>query len=423
MKRLICQFFLAACLLFSCHQDERITGMSEGLICIDLGVEIGFSEVTGTLKSIQGIEDFHVTIYTASGNLVAEYAHASEVPAEIPMEAGEYYVVAHSDNNLPAAFENPYYYGISETFVLDANESETVSVTCRLANTMISVVYGETLKSEWTEYSTLVASLSGSLEFTKTETRTGFFQPLPLQITVSLSRNKPDGTPEIRQLTGSISDPKPARHYELHINASTLGGIAAIQLILDDSAIPVEIVEVSDGQQSPVPGPFGPGEILISEIMYDPSAMTDATGEWFEVYNTTSRALNLRNLVLFRDNEHHVVNTDKIIQPHGYLVFARSAEAAGSGSYVYGSSLSLTNSGAILSLANFGTDGTDGTIIFSVNYAATGFPGGTGASVILSPLRMNAAQAVMPESWCTSVTPFATGDLGTPSAANDACLN
>ena len=36
-----------------------------------------------------------------------------------------------------------------------------------------------------------------------------------------------------------------------------------------------------------------PGDIVINEIIPDPSAVSDANGEWFEVANTTAGAIDI----------------------------------------------------------------------------------------------------------------------------------
>ena len=61
------------------------------------------------------------------------------MPEEIELEQGQYYVTAHSNNDLPAAFENPYYYGESVLFTIIPGGQQSVTVNCELANTMITI--------------------------------------------------------------------------------------------------------------------------------------------------------------------------------------------------------------------------------------------------------------------------------------------
>jgi hypothetical protein len=142
-------------------------------------------------------------------HLKAGRSHMKSIePASIELEAGDYYVAAYSKNNLPAAFANPYYYGESELFSLDVGSTRIVSVNCELANVMVSVIFSENLKKNFTNLSCSVSSSEGSLVFSREETRAGYFKPLPLSITATLTREKSDGTSEIKTLSGSIAAPQ-----------------------------------------------------------------------------------------------------------------------------------------------------------------------------------------------------------------------
>ena len=89
--------------------------------------------------------------------------------------------------------------------------------------------------------------------------------------------------------------------------------------------------------------------------------------------------------------------------------------------HIYVSAITLSNTGAVLTIYNEEMDGNPGEVIFSVNYGDTGFPNGSGASISLNPVFMNATNAVLGTSWCKSTSSYNTGDLGTPGIANDGC--
>ena len=189
------------------------------------------------------------------------------------------------------------------------------------------------------------------------------------------------------------------------------------QISLNDSSAAVETVlltnETSDTTQ------IQQGDLLISEIMYNPEALTDATGEWFEVYNNTNHTLMLQNLVISKNGtETHTVSVPVNLAPHNYCVFARTDNAVAGNKYVYGTGISLNNTGAVLSVS---TPGTDGILICSVDYGAEAFPTGNGASICLSASHLNPTDAVEGTSWCVSSSVYNTGDLGTPGSYNDVC--
>jgi hypothetical protein len=201
------------------------------------------------------------------------------------------------------------------------------------------------------------------------------------------------------------------------------GGTASFQVVKDSAEVLVEVVEVTDQSPGDNGGATGYGDLLITEIMNDPAILSDTEGEWFELYNNSSEAINLQNLILDRDDTYRHTITDSIIlQPGEYHVLARTATATGVASaYVYGSDISLTNSGAVLSIFREGTETEPGPLIFSVDYGAAGFPAATGASISLDPILLNATDAVLGSSWCISTSAYGTGDLGTPGMVNDPC--
>lgn len=409
-------------LMGSCQREDPEPDKPKGTLQVNIGLFISVNEVSSYLKSTLGTEDFKVVIFTAAGKEVLAYERASEMPASIELEAGDYYVAAYSKNNLPAAFANPYYYGESELFSLDAGSTRIVSVNCELANVMVSVIFSENLKKNFTNLSCSVSSSEGSLVFSREETRAGYFKPLPLSITATLTREKSDGSSEIKTLSGSIAAPQPKKHYEIHIDASVAGTAAVFDIRLDETSGQVQIVKISDSNDPPVSGELGNGDLLIAEIMYDPSSLSDAEGEWFEIYNNTTRSVDLQNLVITKnDTEDHIIKGPLILASHGYCILARTDKAVPGNKYVYNTDITLNNTGCVLSIRNYGTNGSDGSAICTVDYGSVGFPNASGASLNLDPDKLTIANVVSGNSWCISKTAYATGDLGTPGVINDQC--
>jgi hypothetical protein len=410
-------------LLIACKQEEVEPTRETGSLHIDIGLHVQVNEVNSLFKSAQQTEDFKVTLFRGDGSVALAFDNLLSMPDTIELETGVYYIEAHSDNDLPAAFENPYYYGISEDFTIGNNQHQSVLVTCRLANTMVSVVYSANIISNFSDYTTTVSSALGSLVFPKDETRMGYFRTLPLDITVQLAYLKPDGTGGSKMLTGSIPEPLPNRHYEILVDASIDEGMASFQVLLDSSEVLVEVIQINDDPENPLPGTLGFGDILITEIMYDPSALSDTEGEWFEIYNNSGQTINLQNLILGRDDLNRHTVTDPIdLLPGAFFVFKRTVMASNAlNGYVYGSDITLSNTGAVLSIFNKGTETVPGPVIFSVDYGLVGFPDGAGASISLGPDRINAADALLGSSWCAATSVYNTGDLGTPGISNDPC--
>jgi hypothetical protein len=270
-------------------------------------------------------EDFKVTIYMADGAEAMSFESASDMPDTIELEIGNYYVEAHSDNNLPAAFENPYYRGVSNVFTISSNIQQSVLVNCELANTIVTVIYSDNVVNSFSDYTATVSSELDSLVFTKNEIRMGYFQTLPLEIMAELTYLNPDGLDASKRLSGSIPDPLPNKHYEILVDASIDGGLATFQIQMDSSEVVMEVVEITDISNTRQNGAIGSGELLITEIMSNPSALSDTEGEWFEIYNNSDRVINLHNLILGRDDVNRHTITDSIdLFPGSYIVFERT---------------------------------------------------------------------------------------------------
>ena len=65
-----------------------------------------------------------------------------------------------------------------------------------------------------------------------------------------------------------------------------------------------------------------PGDIVITEIMNNPSAVVDSDGEWFEVYNTTSSSIDMDSWVVSDNGPNSfIVMGQAVVPAGGYFVF------------------------------------------------------------------------------------------------------
>ena len=162
-------------------------------------------------------------------------------------------------------------------------------------------------------------------------------------------------------------------------------------------------------------------EIVINEIMQNPSAVGDSAGEWLEVYNPTGSAIDIDGWTLQDDDfDSHVITSGGplLVPAGGFLVLGRNADSGSNGGvsvdYQY-SGFFLGNGGdEVVLLDAFATE------VDRVNYdGGPAFPDPNGASMALtSPLADNNVGG----NWCTASTPYGAGDFGTPGAANDCPL-
>ncbi len=173
----------------------------------------------------------------------------------------------------------------------------------------------------------------------------------------------------------------------------------------DDGGVPRAIVE-------PVLG-----DLVITEVMPNPDAVADASGEWFEVLVTADVDLNGLELGAPAGDADTTLPAGGAcieVAAGTRVVFARNADGG-------------TNGGLpeVLATFSFGLVNADGSV--SVGLGGTVLDGvtwtssGTGASLNLDPSAEDPVANDDEMNFCDATSPYGDGDLGTPTAANDSC--
>lgn len=152
------------------------------------------------------------------------------------------------------------------------------------------------------------------------------------------------------------------------------------------------------------------GELWISEVMPDPAALGDRQGEWFELYNPTSDALNLRGVTLGDDgSDRHRIDSDLLILPGHFLTLARSDAPGFVPDYVY-DGFTLANSADEIVLRDPVSE------LLRLDYGR-GFSIAGVSRELLGPPMTAASYALTPAAFT-----YGAGDVGTPGAAGSLAL-
>jgi len=168
------------------------------------------------------------------------------------------------------------------------------------------------------------------------------------------------------------------------------------------------------------------GDVIITEIMMNPTMVTDADGEWFEVYNTKSYDLDMKGMKISTvSGSFHLITTSEIIPANSYFVFAKSSDSNLNGGvtadYVY-SGISLANSGGHLLIYSPSQNYYE-----RVEWDNTNYPINAGSSMTLDPSQLSQRNSNGNSytndwvNWCTASSTYGLGDYGTPGSANDNC--
>jgi Lamin Tail Domain len=154
--------------------------------------------------------------------------------------------------------------------------------------------------------------------------------------------------------------------------------------------------------------------VIFNELMINPAAVSDASGEWIELFNVGAEAADLNGCKLSRDTSEFTFAGLQVIAPGDYLTVASSANPGFSPDGVWGS-LALPNSAAfVLTLT------CDDEILDQLTVTPGEFSVTSGASLALSSSAASAADNDVGGNWCVAASVYGV-DLGTPAAANAAC--
>ena len=173
------------------------------------------------------------------------------------------------------------------------------------------------------------------------------------------------------------------------------------------------VLTVTDNDFAAVPN------IVINEIMQNPSAVVDDVGEWFELYNNDTETVDINGWIIKDDDtDYHVIDNGGplTIAPGAYLVLGVNGNVAENGGvnvdYVY-SGFTLANSDDEVVLVY--SDGITEVDRVEYDNGAT-FPDPNGASMELRNPNYDNNDG---SNWDAATTPYGNGDLGTPGAKND----
>lgn len=167
--------------------------------------------------------------------------------------------------------------------------------------------------------------------------------------------------------------------------------------------------------------------LVINEVLSNPGGtISDANGEWVEIYNAGSRAVNMQGMLICDSaasgrRPYHLISSPLIVQPGGYVVVGNTTNTTNNGgvpvNYAYGAALSLANSLDAVKIARVVNGDT--IAIDYVRYASAAVSAQNG---IARELRNPALDNVNMDgsNWAdaTVTAVYGSGGRGTPGAQN-----
>lgn len=164
------------------------------------------------------------------------------------------------------------------------------------------------------------------------------------------------------------------------------------------------------------------GDLLITEVMASPKAVTDTLGEWIEIYATTD--VDLNGLAIATSTSRATLTSPECltVPAQSYNIIARSNDAFVNGGLpkaVATFSVSLSSANERLRLVR-GDAGVDDATFFA---SQDGVSWQLRPDLLANPDDIRPALNDSPDSFCKASSAWmgSAGDFGTPAAANGAC--
>ncbi len=176
--------------------------------------------------------DFAISLRNLDTDEVKTWPTLDDFNAEQGFATGAYTLTAYYGSINECGFEKPYFTGEASVNVLEGRES-SVEVTAQLANSMLSVEYTDAFRNYFPDYKVAVHSEGQSyVEFTKSETRPGFFTPGAVTLQTTLTN--PSGKTVTLQAAEIQALARHHYHVTFDVNAAETGN-ATMTVSFDDS--------------------------------------------------------------------------------------------------------------------------------------------------------------------------------------------
>lgn len=278
--------------LGACSKEDPFGGAEEtaygrfqtSALRVELKNESGIPDVYNrpTRAGAPSVDNFNVEFYKDGEETPRASYKYSEMPEVVTLPVGSYTARASYGENLPAAWEDPYYKGESEFSIVKDEVTEDIDpIVCRLSNIRVSIAFDQALLAEMGDDCkvNVKAGDTGSLDFTRNDIeKSGYFAYVENSNTlVAHFHGTVEGYPTSE--TKAYDNVAPGTHYRITFRLHQAGeddpGDISTGLTVDAS---VEIVDMNEniipdddiieddmrpveGGTEPGPGPDEPGPV------------------------------------------------------------------------------------------------------------------------------------------------------------------
>ena len=237
----------------SCHSEKMnlsVTGTGQVKLS-SMEMTYNTEPMVTVSRAAEDLNNYVVGIYKSADNSLVQEWKYSEMPEIFTLDAGDYKLVAHSQDVEGAQFDAPYCYGESSVFTIVKDKIvDAGTVSCTLKNVKVTIKYSDDLKPLLSEDTQVTVTLGDeSLAYTADETRSGYFHCKATDNVVGVRfEGKVDGESEPTHITTSytvIEGTELIVNYDLvsasYVDPGTGGIVPAMKLKISDEVFTAEL--------------------------------------------------------------------------------------------------------------------------------------------------------------------------------------
>ena len=245
---------LSGIMIFSsCHSEKMnlsVTGTGQVKLS-SMQMTYNTEPLITVSRATEDLNNYVVGIYKSADNSLVQEWKYSEMPEIFTLDAGDYKLVAHSQDVEGAQFDAPYCYGESSVFTIVKDKIvDAGTVSCTLKNVKVTIKYSDDLKPLLSEDTQVTVTLGDeSLAYTADETRSGYFHCKATDNVVGVRfEGKVDGESEPTTITTSYTVAEGTElivNYDLvsasYVDPGTGGIVPAMKLKISDEVLTAEL--------------------------------------------------------------------------------------------------------------------------------------------------------------------------------------
>lgn len=245
---------LSSIMIFSsCHSEKMnlsVTGTGQVKLS-SMEMTYNTEPMVTVSRAAEDLNNYVVGIYKSADNSLVQEWKYSEMPEIFTLDAGDYKLVAHSQDVEGAQFDAPYCYGESSVFTIVKDKIvDAGTVSCTLKNVKVTIKYSDDLKPLLSEDTQVTVTLGDeSLAYTADETRSGYFHCKATDNVVGVRfEGKVDGESEPTTITTSYTVAEGTElivNYDLvsasYVDPGTGGIVPAMKLKISDEVLTAEL--------------------------------------------------------------------------------------------------------------------------------------------------------------------------------------